>query len=415
MYRSYVSILLFLVSIICAEWSWAANTFVIKTKTARVFEKPSTRSSVLYTLSLGKKVHVIGLNKQGWAKVRVAVDQNFSFSGWMFKSSIGVLQNIRPNTQNKSNQRVSDLEKFFEPTKSTKDLSPRVKKPKKSIKPTKPGSSQKSNVTRKSELAALDPSFVTEILNLSATPTWAMHTYQVYQGTGQALKYTIDGMTAHAALHLKSPPLFKNKFFPSAVGTGTYGFLNTPTKLRDGNGNLFGEVTSKNKLIGWDARLHLLIEVYQQRHGNVVVGPTFGYLWSNFQADDVQDDNGDRSGLYVSHKRTSMIAGLRTEVTAFHPFKFILGMDVGFKNTYVEDPVDFTGSTPVPSWLYLPYVSLHFPLVKPHQFLGFEYRLMYQTIQMSGDSVSDRVGQTISSGSITESFHFAGLTYTFQF
>ncbi|MEZ4820550.1 MAG: hypothetical protein R3A45_11990 [Bdellovibrionota bacterium] len=106
------------------------------------------------------------------------------------------------------------------------------------------------------------------------------------------------------------------KFFPSLVLGGAYGLLTTSTNLRDANGNQFGNLKAKNRLIGLNAHARFLYDVYQMPHGSVRVGPTIGYQSTKFKSDDIVDDNGDRSGLYVTNKRSSITVGVHSEVTS---------------------------------------------------------------------------------------------------
>lgn len=415
--RAFRLFVLFAVIVVVSTASYAKNQVVVRSKSAKVYEKASVKSDVLYTLRKGNNVHILGVNKHGWAKVKINLDGNFGFTGWMFKSSLGVQQTIASTKTSKtSKKRVSDLEKFFEPTQGSKSLSPRVKKKKPKKKKSSRADRKKSKTTnRRSDLAAMEPTLVTERLNLILTPAWTMHSYDVTQVSGNPFSYSVSGMTISGAAHVKAPPLFQNKFFASVILGGSFGLLTTSTNLRDGSGNQFANVKAKNKLYEFNAKLHLLYDVHQMPHGSVLVGPTVGYTYMKFKGDDIVDDNGLASGLYITNARSSMLIGLRAEVTSFPPFKLIGGIDFGLNNKISEEPDNFTGLDAKSKTLYAPYISLHFPIVKPHQFLGIDYRLHYQQTEFTGDASQERGGVTLTDATVSQIYHFAGLTYTFQF
>ncbi|MCB0271535.1 MAG: SH3 domain-containing protein [Bdellovibrionales bacterium] len=393
---------------------FANNQFVVRSKSAKVYEKPSTRSEVLYTLRSGNKVHVLGINQQGWAKVKINLDGNFGFTGWMFKSSLGVEQNLataKPKEEPK--KRVSDLEKFFEPTQNSQELSPRVKEKKKSK--TKKASKEKSSSKPRSEMAALDTTWKTEVLTLVARPSWALHQYNTLQNGSKVFSYTLSGPSVYAGVHAKAPALFNQKLYTSVDLGAEYGFLHTTTNLRDGGGDQFGSLTSKNKMFGFDAKANFLIEASQTPQGRILVGPTVGYRYLKFKADDIVDDNDVRSGLFVTSQRSGVTLGLHSEISTFPPFLLIIGSDFGISQSFKESPEDFSGTDPSAKMLYAPYLALRFPLKRPHQFLALSYSFEYQKVNFTGNSTQDRAGVPLADATVEQLFHLLGVTYTFAF
>lgn len=389
-----------------------ANKVIVRTKTARVFEKPSTRSQILYTLRQGNQVHVLGITKKGWAKVKINLDGNFGFTGWMFKSSLGVSQPVSGTASPKQppKKRVSDLERFFEPTEKGQQLNPRTKPTK-----TKKSKASKKSKKSKTELAVMDTTWKTEVLTLIAQPSWILNQYSVSQGGVESFSYNVSGPGLMVGARLKAPPLFNNRFFPSVDVDVMYAFLHTSTNLRDGSNNQFGNITAKNKLFDVHTQANLLVKVHQTPQGKILVGPTIGYHFTKFNSDDIVDDLGVRTGLFVDSKRTNVMLGLHSEISTFPPFVLVAGMDVGLNNSYTEEPDGFTGQDPQAGTLYAPYISLRFPFKRPHQFLALSYRFEYQEIDFTGDSVQDRAGLPLTDASVEQIFHTIGLTYRFAF
>lgn len=392
----------------------AQNKIVVRSNNTKVYEKPETGSEVLYTLKKGNPVHVLGINKNGWARVRINIDGSFGFTGWVFQSSLGVSQSLAktdsPSPTQSGGDRVSDLDKFFQPTDSGQQLTPRTKKEPKAKRERKAKPSQDQD----SYLAAMEPAWTTEILSIIAKPSYALHTYRLSQLQGEVFKYSLSGPSLWLGIRAQSTPLFQERFFPSVDVGASYTMLNVTTNLRDSSGNQFGDIKAGNRVLGFDAKANLLVDVHQTPHGRVLVGPTIGYTYASFKGDDIVDDNGIRSGLYVSNRTASLTLGLHSEITVYPPFKLVAGLDVGINNKFEESPEDYTGAQASPNKLWAPYIALHFPIKRPHQFLGLEYRMRYQKTSFTGPS-QPRAGDTVTDAFIEQIYHFAGLTYTFKF
>jgi uncharacterized protein YgiM (DUF1202 family) len=399
----------------------AKNSIIVRSAKAKVFEKPSTDSSVLLTLKKGNPIHVLGITKSGWAKVQVNLNGSFGFTGWMFKSSLGVKQTSTPATSpqapsaTSSRERISDLERFFEPTEKSNVLVPR-----KFASPSKSKSSASSKATKSKNTVATTSSSIepidwkTERLSFSIVPTLLLHTYRLSDPNGQIFSYDIMGPALSAYGTLSAPALLNEKLFASVQGGGYFGMMTTNTNLRDGGGNQFGTVKAKNRVLGLNIRGHLLYKVKEAPQGHILVGPTIGYEFLSFNADDITDDNGDRSGLYVSQRNSSMLLGLRGEISLFPPFLITAGADFGINNLFAEDPEDFTGFEAEAGTLIAPYISLMFPIKRPNHFLGMDYRFRYQKIDFTGDS-QPRASVTVTDASIEQIYQFIGLHYQHKF
>ncbi len=382
--RRFVALAIGFLFFICAFPLYAQTQGVVSARLANVREKPTTRSEVLMRLRKGQKLQV--LSQRGkWYKVRVKVDANFTFDGWMSKKVVKVKKASSSRSRRSSGK---------------------VAPPPRRVSPPARRTPPRRSTTIAQERQKFDGGRGEVSLSLG----YQIYNYSVETGGAAPSKlfsYNLPGIGGEARAKYWFMQVMDGKVHLGGTFGLNYTMYKHTTNLMFTNNTTTDLSTSHTS---YDMKGAFLAK-YLLRSGvfdSVSLGLGFEYF--KFSADDVESDTGP-IGLYTSQTMSSLYADLSARLF-FGGLTADLGADVLFLNFASESPDGTTGSDPSGGIGFVPKIQFGYQLGGHHN-VSLGYSLKMQSTSFSG--AGSRVGSSLTDGSISVKSHqlTAGYYYSF--
>lgn len=416
-----------------------------------ILSNPHPKSEVLLKVDKGQKVRVLK-EKGSWLKVRIALDAEYSFEGWVSRRFVKWKRPKSVKRRTPKRKRVTPkprIAKKRRPLVSKKKPTPiplAEPRPKRRLRRTPiprptpsppPRVSQSDLFFEKPESqpskpkpplrlsSVKEPKTVGETIRLSQRRPQIKKTmlsvgldfgilqYKLRSGgatPSEVLSYTLPGF----GFHIKGDYWFWTATDQSLrIGSelAYYQiFYRVNTGLRDANGNEFGTKQANN--FSFDGRFRILGE-FRPSLGprSSALGISTGFQYFKFKADDVESDLGPVL-VYVSQRTMSLLVGAYGQFPLGQTFRSKISIDTLPLNFVSESPTDTTGINPSGKIGFVPSLEISWVPSSSHQWtLGYEFRFQKYTF----DGSRTRFGETVTEGRVQTLIHSLSLAYQYRF